>query len=533
MGVWDAVPQHVACPPLGVPFNSETSYSLTLRARVEVTTGQLVPVVVPIAGAHTGTGKHAPVVPFSCVVGMSAVARLPSQAPSPPPPDVAEMGTGAGAGAGAGAGNGSAEGAGENGSGATERERQGYAPGTEWADEALLCGFNPSEGDGGGGLASDVTDATVGALLQAVAASNAAAPPSHPPPAPAVSSTGAGLVPPAAALGPTSVLAPARVPFGASAGATAAGFGTTSTVATPAHAAPSRAVTPAGTPMSSAGPAARGATHSAGGAPPPATLRVWSVDLDAHWMVAAGDSKLVLVWRMRQCELKHRLVGHTEAVYSVRLLGGGRAASASGDETIRIWDLVSGRCDAVLREHDDMVMSLVFANDLLVSGSADATIRVWRISTALIAPRNRWGHANARSEFTLVGHSTTVYALALDPFVPLLVSGSHDGEVRLWNVHSGRCVGLMKPFGVPRPGANDLAVLNVCIVSDARQRCIVVCCRNGIVMSLDLLRRCTPVLTLQLGHGNARSATVVGGNRLVVGSSSGSLCIRRVMLSLP
>ena len=291
--------------------------------------------------------------------------------------------------------------------------------------------------------------------------------------------------------------------------------------------------TGSGTPTSAVvGGTSNGGAATTATAPAASKHRVWSVDIGADWVVAGGDGCEVMVWDAASCQLQHRLRGHTDSVYAVCLIGGGRAATGSADETVRIWDLVTGRCEAVLREHDDIVMCLACVADVLVTGSADATIRVCHVSAILSATHGdqRYGARAATSEFTLVGHSTSVYSVALDPLVPLLVSGSHGGEMRLWNVQTGRCVGLIKPFGVPTPHSNSLAVLRVYVVNDGVNRCIVACCRNGMVCSLDLKRQCAPAVSLGMGVGNARSVVVIGGTRLVTGSSDGSICIQRVKL---
>ena len=49
---------------------------------------------------------------------------------------------------------------------------------------------------------------------------------------------------------------------------------------------------------------------------------------------------------------------NTAQVLSLAVLGGGRLASGSGDQTIKVWDLATGACAATLEGHSNGVPSL-------------------------------------------------------------------------------------------------------------------------------------------------------------------------------
>ena len=76
--------------------------------------------------------------------------------------------------------------------------------------------------------------------------------------------------------------------------------------------------------------------------------------------------------------LSATLEGHAGNVYSLAVLEGGRLASGSRDQMIKIWDLATGACVATLEGHEDMVLSLaVLEGRRLASGSRDEKINVW------------------------------------------------------------------------------------------------------------------------------------------------------------
>ena len=139
------------------------------------------------------------------------------------------------------------------------------------------------------------------------------------------------------------------------------------------------------------------------------------------WDVASGRSLL---------ELK----GHSDFVNSVAFSPDSkRLASGSGDQTIRLWDVASGRSLLELIGHSASVNSVAFSPDgkRLASGSRDQTIRLWDV-------------ASGRSLRELKGHSDSVYSVAFSPDGKRLASGSRDNTIRLWDVASGRSLMELK-----------------------------------------------------------------------------------------
>lgn len=60
----------------------------------------------------------------------------------------------------------------------------------------------------------------------------------------------------------------------------------------------------------------------------------------------------------------------------------------------------------------------------LVSGSHDGTIKIWNLGTLKL-------------KSTLTGHSNSVNSVAFSPDGNTLVSGSHDGTIKIWNLRTG------------------------------------------------------------------------------------------------
>ena len=72
-------------------------------------------------------------------------------------------------------------------------------------------------------------------------------------------------------------------------------------------------------------------------------------------------------------------------------------------------------------EHTESVTALAFSLDgkLLISGSEDHTINVWELSTGKLLT-------------TLEGHTDAVNTLTISPEGETLISGSSDTDIRVW-----------------------------------------------------------------------------------------------------
>jgi WD40 repeat protein len=158
--------------------------------------------------------------------------------------------------------------------------------------------------------------------------------------------------------------------------------------------------------------------------------------------------------------------GHEHVVKSLAFHGSGEwLVSASGDGTIRLWDVAEKREVNAFVGHEYSVNSVAFSPDGLrvASGGADGTARIWSIRGAreiasfghrtavravTFTPDGRWLAAACDAEVKIwdasrfrqitsfVGHVKTVDALAISPDGGMLATGGADDTIHLWSLIS-------------------------------------------------------------------------------------------------
>ncbi len=146
------------------------------------------------------------------------------------------------------------------------------------------------------------------------------------------------------------------------------------------------------------------------------------------------------------------LVGHANSVTSVTVVPGFTAAdevtrvpprilSGSQDATLRMWDTLTD--DAIaepLAGHANHVSCVAVTDEAMgvlprvISGSDDKTLRMWDAVTCDAIGKPLVGHTREVTSVVVVSDGTTRVP-------PRIISGSWDKTLRMWDVATGRGIG--------------------------------------------------------------------------------------------
>ena len=110
----------------------------------------------------------------------------------------------------------------------------------------------------------------------------------------------------------------------------------------------------------------------------------------------------------------------------------GKMLLGGEDGIVKVWDIAASAPVALvdLEGHTSAVFSVkaATAGSLVLSGSRDKTMRLWELRTS------------GRCVRTMEGHASWVWTVDIDGPGHTAVSGSIDSTVKLWDLGSGRCM---------------------------------------------------------------------------------------------
>ncbi len=161
---------------------------------------------------------------------------------------------------------------------------------------------------------------------------------------------------------------------------------------------------------------------------------------DNRTLISVSHDETIRIWNIESGDLLQELHGQGGWIWSVAFCSNTRFACGNEDGTVSLWDtyndngILTFHCTQTLLNHSARVYTVSFSSankDILISGSDDETVRVWNMNTG-------------RGQL-LRGHTNGVRScVSHDGFI--IVSGSDDETVRIWNANNNQCLYTLQGY---------------------------------------------------------------------------------------
>ncbi|MDX2255776.1 MAG: NB-ARC domain-containing protein [Pseudanabaenaceae cyanobacterium bins.39] len=197
-------------------------------------------------------------------------------------------------------------------------------------------------------------------------------------------------------------------------------------------------------------------------------------------ILATGETgKLIKLRNIITGECFLTLEGHKGIILSLDFSADDRLLiSSSRDQTVKVWDVQTGNCVTTVDGLPEITSNVltVPSHPHLVLGCTSHLVYLWNLQTGEMLPKSLetaenilaiavdpqgqfvaiaediyikiWNWQTGEIVNCLSGHSGLIYSLSFSPTGQFIISGSRDETLKLWEVHTGKC---LRSFREPRP----------------------------------------------------------------------------------
>ncbi|EDO47813.1 predicted protein [Nematostella vectensis] len=187
-------------------------------------------------------------------------------------------------------------------------------------------------------------------------------------------------------------------------------------------------------------------------------LRSIAVHPQQPYVLTSSDDMLIKLWDWdKKWQCTQVFEGHTHYVMQIVInpKDNNQFASASLDRTIKVWQLGSQTPNFTLEGHEKGVNCVDYFHGgekpYLISGADDRLVKIW-------------DYQNKTCVQTLEGHAQNISCVGFHPELPIILTGSEDGTVRVWHANTYRLESTLN-YGLERvwsmsmmKGSNNVAL---------------------------------------------------------------------------
>lgn len=180
-------------------------------------------------------------------------------------------------------------------------------------------------------------------------------------------------------------------------------------------------------------------------------VRALSFNSSDTLFAAGSEDNSIRVWDISKlssendsAKLIQTLKGHDQEVYALEFIDDERIVSGSGDQSLKVWNVLAGECLASIQselppaetqQRESGITSLSISSDRkkIVTGSLDRLVRVYNLIT------NEQDEESTEIKLieTFEGHEDSVYSVTFDSSDGTVISGSLDKTIRKWSLEGG------------------------------------------------------------------------------------------------
>ncbi|XP_072393406.1 coatomer subunit beta' [Diabrotica undecimpunctata] len=150
------------------------------------------------------------------------------------------------------------------------------------------------------------------------------------------------------------------------------------------------------------------------------------------YILTSSDDMLIKLWNWEKAWACQQVFeGHTHYIMQIAInpKDNNTFASASLDRTLKVWQLGASTANFTLEGHEKGVNCVDYYHGgdkpYLISGADDRLVKIW-------------DYQNKTCVQTLEGHAQNVTAACFHPELPVALTGSEDGTVRVWHANTHR-----------------------------------------------------------------------------------------------